>query len=1340
MYGRVIAPGAMYGAMAALACLNEESGSVVVSDVQLHNALIFAEDHSDGEAIDSGRKVQVVIEPSEASTSRRIQIFSRGTEDGWTLHVEGHLAPDTRLPKGGGRTDLEGPKAGLTPVEPSSYYRDRLDTGIDLGPSFRTLKGLWSKPGEALGEVTFPETLGRNDLHIHPLLLDGCFQVVAAARNPGGVEGEVTYLPFGWERLWLQGRLPERVFCHVRMNEVPAEARSNADEVPEVMSGELRIYDTHGVPLGGLSGYLVKRATQTALLSEAEGIADLLYEIVWRESSLARAMLPADFLPAPAMVAARSGLLSAYLAEEGVEPEQRTALLTDLERWSRSRALLTLDELGWERRQGDAVVAEELRKRLGVIADHERLFRRMLEMLAKSGVLAERNGAFEVKIASRDALPDAMPTDLEAFADRMARRYPHGRTEIGLFRRCGSALARVLRGQADPLTLLFSSGDPTPGDLYLKAPVARAANRILKETVRTLVADLPADRDLRIIEVGAGTGSATAAILPELPKGRFSYMYTDISAGFFAEAEARFGENGSSVEYRPLDIEKDPVAQGFEAHSYDLLIASNVLHATRYLQETLRHCRELLTPYGELVALENLSGQGWMELTFGQLDGWWRFADNYRPHHALAGPAVWRRALGDAGFGEVAILGVEESDTSIRPDKGVIVVEGPKKVAESPGSWILSTDQGGVAAELATDLVRRNQTVILEGDRDAQAPDPNGIIRRNSAMDRRESWEALLDALPQDVPLSGIVHLAALDGHGPHGSTAAMARDTRRVVESALSLTQAVADADRVPTRSMWFVTRGAQVLEKERAGQLAGATLWGFGKAIDRELAHLQPRMIDLDPGGLAAAPDLVLELLNPDHENHIAYRSGRRQVARLVRAGAGAERVTLPDEAAWVLAPDPDGIIEKPLVKSLPPGFLEPKEVRVAVEAAGLNFWDVFRSLGFIREGNLGREMCGIVLDVGSEVSSVSVGDHVVGLGFGAFAAEMVTHEELVAPAPAGMSVSELATVPSAFVSAALSYELSGLNAGDRVLIHAGAGGVGLAAILLAQAAGAEVFATASAPKQGYLHSLGVRHVFNSRETAFGEEILQVTGGGGINVVLNSLTSEGFIDASLSCLAQGGRFVELARRDILSEEEMAALRPDVKYDILELDVLKKTDPEWVGRVLREVLRQFSEGVLQPITHSRWSLSEAGAALRFMRSARHLSKIVVTASPLARGELRADRSYLVTGGLGGIGCAVAVWLADHGAQSIVLNGRRPPDPEAQAVIDALEARGVTVQVALADVTDTAAVNSMLAFIDEELPPLGGVIHSVGVLSDGALGNQSWQRFERVLWPKVVGA
>ena len=306
--------------------------------------------------------------------------------------------------------------------------------------------------------------------------------------------------------------------------------------------------------------------------------------------------------------------------------------------------------------------------------------------------------------------------------------------------------------------------------------------------------------------------------------------------------------------------------------------------------------------------------------------------------------------------------------------------------------------------------------------------------------------------------------------------------------------------------------------------------------------------------------------------------------------------------------------------------------------------------------------------------------------------------------------------------------------------MLIHTASGGVGLAAAQLAQAAGLEVFATASSPKLAYLRSLGIEHVFDSRTAEFGQDILEATDGAGVNMVLNSLTGPGFIEAGLSCLADGGSFVEMVRRDIWTAEEMAASRPDVSYSILELDWLKLNEPALPGAVLRDVMKKISAGSLKPLAHTRWPIAEAGAAMDFMRSARHIGKNVLALPPMAGGRLRPDRTYLVTGGLGGIGTVVSEWLADHGAGVIVLNGRRPPDPEAVKVIEALRQRGVDVRVELADVTQPAEIDAMLARMDDERPPLAGVIHSVGVLSDGSLRNQTRERFEPVLWPKVLGA
>ena len=1346
VFGQVVVPGALYGAMATSASALLSGGPVIVEDMQLHSALVFPKSAEDG---DESRTIQFILDAPDQVSARRFRIYSRGSGGDWTVHVEGRLPLGAVAGDPAERIDLEGIKARLSPSDVAGYYRARAEGKVGLGPFFQTLRGLWSGPGEALGEVRLPEGAGGSGLDLHPLVLDGCFQVMGSARDLDGPHGGITFLPFGWERLsFTTGQLPERVFCHVRLSEASREAESQPGEPPEVLTGEMRIYDPDGLLLGIIGGYTVKRATRASLLSAGEGVSDLLYEVVWRECALADGMPSADFFPAPGAVKAGAQTWSEYLAESGVDHDDRNSLLRDLEQWSWSYALGTLDRLGWQRIPGAVVDSEELRERLGVLAEHGRLFRRILEMAARAGALREKeDGTFLVELGSNDPWPPDLPSDLDGHAAVMLERYAHGQTETGLFRRSAAALPDVLHGREDPLTLLFSSGEPTAADLYLKAPVARAANRMLEVAVRALVDSLPRGRRLRVIEVGAGTGSATASILPILPKGGFDYVYTDISAGFFSEAEARFGDGGGCIEYRPLDIEKDPVGQGFDLHGYDLIIASNVLHATRSLDETLDHCRRLLAPSGQLVALENLSGLGWMDLTFGQLDGWWRFADDYRPRHALASPSVWRQALGNAGFRQVEVLGVDEADTVTVPDKGVIVAQGPTEVTEPAGAWVVaggaSGRSAGLAAQLAGDLRARNQTVVLACPKGADAEQRVTIapgVTTAIEMQRRESWRSLIDDLPHDVPFCGVVHLVALDGTGEQATTEEMWRDVTLAGESALAMVQGVGDAGATPEMGLWLVTSGAQVLERERGGSLAGAALWGFGKGVEREAAHLRPRMLDLDPAPMAPVPDLANELMYPDLENHIAYRRGRRSVARLVRTGDGAPRLTLPDETSWVLAPDPDGVFDRPFVQKLPVRALEPREVRVEVEAAGLNFWDVFRSLGFIEEGLLGREMCGRIVEVGAEVSNVSVGDHVVGMGFGAFGPDMITHEELVAPAPGEISATGLATIPSAFVSAALSFDFTGLEPGERVLVHAAAGGVGLAAVQLVHAAGAEVFATASAPKQDYLRSLGVRHIFDSRTTAFGEEIMEATNGEGVDVVLNSLTSEGYIDASLACLKQGGRFVEMARRDILSYEQMAAARPDVPYHILELDVVKKTDPEWAGRVLRDIMARISSGELEPIVHSRWPLAEAGSALSFMRSARHLGKIAVSAPPITGGRLRQDRTYLVTGGLGGIGCAVAEWMAERGAGTIVLNGRRGPDAGAEETIRALRDRGVTVEVELADVTDTGAIDRMLARIDRDLPPLGGVVHSVGVLSDGALTNQSWERFERVLSPKILGA
>ena len=1327
VYEQVVAPGGLYGAMAVSAAFADGAGPAIVEEMQMYSALMFEE-----ETDSAGRKLQLILDASDDGSPRRFEIFSKGeSEERWLRHAEGRISAGKNHPNSLQRVDLNAIKADLTLQSTADFYEMRSADKIYLGPFYHTMKAVWAREGEAVGELVLQESVDATGMEMHPLLLDGCFQVLSMGRYLTGVEHGAVYMPFGWEELWISGPMPERMICHAVLRDYATviELEKKSAAPPEVLTGDLKLYSTDGCQIGGLQGFTVKRATQTALLSANAKREDLLYEVVWRKKTVSNDRSAQGILTDPAMLAAEVRPLADHLAEEGVEIADRIAFMNDMERLSGVYVLQAFEQMGWMRKAGATIRADSLHRHLNIVEEHRSLFCRILNILSEAGILTPSGDNFIIQVGAEDPIPDEFVTDPDTLVDQFSEKYPHGINELRLLHRCGSALAEVLQGRIEPLSLLFPEDGGGATECYLHSPFSHARNRMLGNAIAAAVADLPAERNLRVLEVGAGTGASTEYILTNLPEGRFNFTFTDISAGFFDQAEKRFANFEEFIDFKPLNIEVNPSDQGFEPHSYDLVIAANVLHATRDLGEALENCRELLVPSGQLIALEEIKRRAWQDLTFGLLDGWWRFSDTYRTDHALADKALWMQALTDTGYGEIEFIG-NTGITSDEPLSSVIIIaKGSKEVTLSPGVWVIAADANGTAEKIATELALRNQRVIFANDEaviEGNSDQNSEIIPTALEPTERKSWQSLLENLPTDIPLRGFVHLMALDGHGTSANVQQMAKDVTRGTSTALALTQGIADANAIPNDGVWFVTRGAQTLEQDRinrtSGKLAGATLWGFGKVMALEAPHLQPRMIDLDSDPNAdSISSLVNELLFSDGESHTAFRDDARYAARMIRFGSDSARLDLPDNSEWCISPDvPDNSSATLQVKSQPRNSLQSGEVRIAVD--------------------IGREMYGRVLEIAEDVKGLSVGQSVVGMGFGSFAPEMTTPAAMVSPVPTGFAATDLATLPTNFVTAELAFELTKLKAGERVLIHSGAGGVGFAAIQLALNAGAEVFATASSPKHAYLSSLGVKHIFNSRTTAFGGEILNATGGEGVHVLLNSLTGEGFVEANLSCLSTGGRMVEIAKRDIWSVEQMAKHRPDVEYFILDLDAIKSDDPVRAGASLSRVISQLSSGELTPIPHTVWPLSEMQAAMQVMRDARHTGKVIFRMPPLARGNIRENRTILVTGGMGGLGCAVAQWLADHGAGTIVLNGRRDPDSGANEVIQNLRDSGVDVRVEVADITDFSAVDELLARIDADMPPLGGVVHCVGVLSDGAIENQTWKRFEKVMWPKVLGA
>lgn len=514
----------------------------------------------------------------------------------------------------------------------------------------------------------------------------------------------------------------------------------------------------------------------------------------------------------------------------------------------------------------------------------------------------------------------------------------------------------------------------------------------------------------------------------------------------------------------------------------------------------------------------------------------------------------------------------------------------------------------------------------------------------------------------------------------------------------------------------------------------------------------------IDLAPAATSASADaqtLVQELLATHPNDQVAYRQQGRYVARLVRY-AEAQPPTVP-AGLPIPAGHPfaltirergalDALTLTPAARRKP----KPGEVEIRVRAAGLNFQDVLNALAmYPGEPPLGLECAGEIVAIGAGVTGFAIGDAVIAYASGSQRAYTTVNAQLVAPKPAQLSFVEAATIPAAFLTAYYAlHRIAKLAAGQRVLVHAAAGGVGLAACQLAHLAGAEVLGTASPAKWAALQAQGVRQVMNSRTPTFAPAVLAGTGQQGVDVVLNSLTGEEFITQSLATLAPQGRFLELSKRGAWTVEQMRRARPDVAYHLLDLDQVAQTEPALIQSMLRELVAHFETGALKPLPQTVFPIDEARQAFRYMQQAKHIGKIVLTLpttteQPARHSQgltLAKDATYLITGGLGGLGLLVTRWLIEQGATHLVLVSRRSMTPAQQAQIQALEALGAQIQVAQDDVADGPQMAALLAQIKQSHPPLRGVVHAAGVLEDGILQQMSWTAFATVLAPKWRGA
>jgi thioester reductase-like protein len=1328
----------------------------VVEELEATRALFVSED-----AVPT---VQVVFDPTDKSFG----IYSSTGDKEWELNARGRLVlcpADTTAPT---NTNLAATRSLLAGhVTHETYYGELHAMGYGFGPCFSEIQQIWLNPGESLAEIVVPEDLTNESgqYHFHPAVLDACFQATLGSGDVS-VESsapEFFYLPESIRRIQVYRKeLPARLWAHAR--------RRSADGKSIV--SDIFVYDDQGVRFADILGFRVAKVEHKR---GGDDVENCLYQFRWEPRRLRGTGVEGScaFPTSKNFVGdVRKQAASVYDEFELVDYYKRFA--PRMERIVQQYIQNACVQLGWDFEVGDRFDFAAFIDKLGIVAEHHRLAKAELGWLEADGLLKRSGDEWQVL-----RLPKEDTTErLTALAEEL----PRFASEAALIQATGPRLAEVLSGQVDPLELLFPGGsNELLENFYIQGGDFPAFNRLIQVAVSKAAESLPPRRAIRVMEVGAGTGSLTRDILEVLPADNCEYLFTDIGPAFVAAAKKQFAGH-ACMEYQTFDVERDPQAQNIPLHGYDLILATNVLHATQDLGQTLATLRSCLAPGGVLMFLEVVRRRPVWDNLFGLLKGWWRYTDeDLRTDSPLLERTQWETLLKQSGFRDVQSFICSSDDEET--EQSAFVAFGPDVIDEtdetegepqssdaeaaaSEPPYIVFCDEQGTADALIDRLSQRGNSVIQlrRGSKFRQVSATEFTLADGSTDELLKVFKS--ETIPEHGA-KAIVHCWSLDNEAVTNlKPDALIHAQQNGVLSGLNLAHVFAKLELPLAPRVHFVTRGAYAVAKgDSVAGIAASPLIGFSRVANNESYENHWTLIDLDEQrGEFEVDDLCDEILIGDNEHEIAFRNNRRHVNRLQRV----RLEDLPDRSQNAVQADGSvlpyrlqtrkpGTLANLTLNETPRRDLGPNEIEVRVRAGGINFRDLMKALGMY-PGNpvdllwFGDDFCGTIERVGSEVRDLKPGDDVAGMAPYAFRSHLTVDHRMTFKRPTGMSFEESATLPTVFLTSHFALKhLARMERGEKILIHAGTGGVGQAAIQIAQSLGLEIFSTAGTPqKRQMLTDMGVPHVMNSRTLEFADQIMEITNGRGVDAVLNSLAGE-FVPKSLSVLAPFGRFLEIGKIDVYGNTKLglASLKENISYYVIDLAQVLTEKPECVAGMYRDLTERFASGEYGPLPHKVFPITDFVEAFRYMAQGKHVGKNVLSfeqdnipISPCSEEGhlLRADASYLITGGAGGFGLEIAKWMAAQGARHLVLMSRSGPREDAAADIAKLQAEGVSVVDARGDVTSPEDVQRVVDQIQTECPPLKGVVHGAMVLDDEFMTDLDEERFNRVLHPKMVGA
>jgi acyl transferase domain-containing protein/acyl carrier protein len=826
-------------------------------------------------------------------------------EDRWKLHVSGKIA---RTPTGAGRKpdsvisldELKHQNANH--LDGKTYYEQLEHLGIQFGPAFRGILELWCGKNKALGRLGIPNITKTEpgDYVLHPVLLDAAFQSLGAALPIG--KDQPAYLMVGFERFVLYGNLNSTQWAL-------GEIRSGISGISDVLIGDITLLTDSGEILGQIMGLRLKQAKREALIASVDKkFEDWLYKMVWVPVPLVSdsvcSQSPPQHLPSPKEIIPQ---LRSFLEnwDQRFGLDDYLKLVDGLNAASLEFVLKALKELGWDFPHSKKFTVDAFMKQLKIVPKYKDLVKCLLAMLKDEGIVTVSGEQWKTVVTPE-------PIDPLIRLDTLRSQYPQLEGEVSLLNTCGSRLAQVLKGDQDALQLLFPDGSMEAVEkLTQLSPIAQAYNSLIQTAMNRIAKSIAQNGKMRIIEIGAGTGGTTSAVLPVLPPGSTEYAFTDVAHAFLTNARRKFNDY-AFVTYHLLDIEQDPVKAGFTSHNYDLVLAANVLHATANLRETLDHIKLLLAPNGLLVLLEGTGPQRWVDLTFGLTDGWWRFSDrDLRRTYPLISAKQWLELLSNEGFGDAEAIPQNVELSAKIPMQTLILARGPTETAKNEAVsmqeqrrsvcderrlWIVLTDKGDFGQNFAKHLDALGDAYILvsSGEQFRKLDTSHWEVNCFRVDDYYQLFkEAINIGQYEDCR---VLHLLSLDTTPAQRMTlATLERDVERNCRSILCVIQAMIKAEWKQHPRLWVVTAGAQTTDADPTKvSCSQAPIWGLGRTIAQEHPEIWGGIIDLDgTGSDEEIHELWSEILSTKGEDQIMQRSGKRYVGRL-------ERYKLPKQSA--------------------------------------------------------------------------------------------------------------------------------------------------------------------------------------------------------------------------------------------------------------------------------------------------------------------------------------------------------------------------------------------------------------------------------------------------------